>query len=126
MVRREEMLLLPRDFAHKVLFPVRVSGRVIIAQQFTAGIRHKGSESVERTADYKGPIRCTFFNRPLHGLPPVTADPSDNRGPHAGSPSGVAIAGLFSVVRLRTGRKTFCAKPFQDHTQRKVGIDVFD
>jgi hypothetical protein len=66
------------DFSQKVLLPVRISGRLIIAQQFTAGIRRKGSESVERTADDKGPIlsacfsivRFTDYHR-------VTADPTD-------------------------------------------------
>jgi hypothetical protein len=61
----------------KSLLPVRVSGRLTIAQQFTAGIRRKGSKSVERTADDMGLIRCICSTVRFTDYAPVTADPSD-------------------------------------------------
>jgi hypothetical protein len=65
------------DLAQKVFLPLRVSGRLTIAQQFTAGIGCKRSESVKRTADDKGLILCSFSTVRFTDYPQVTAHPSD-------------------------------------------------
>jgi len=42
-----------RGFAQEVVLSVRISGRLIVAQQFTAGIGQGGPKSVKRTAEDK-------------------------------------------------------------------------
>jgi hypothetical protein len=65
-------------FAQKVVLAVRVSGRLIIAQQFTAGRRSERPQSVERTAEVISLGYLLFFSRPLHGLDlTFVAVPSD-------------------------------------------------
>src|SRR5437667_12736258 len=44
------------------------SGRMIIAQQFTAGIVSKKSQSVKRTAEMISTRYLIFFSRSFHGL----------------------------------------------------------
>jgi hypothetical protein len=98
------------DFAQKVLLPVRGSGRLIIAQQFTAGIRRKGSESVERTADDIGPILSACFSIVrFTDYPRVTADPSDEPGSPRGQPAwGGSRWAILGRPLMRTGERLLC------------------
>jgi hypothetical protein len=48
---------------------VRISGRMTVAQQFTAGISGQSDvESVKRTTDKRNLQEIDNFGRPFHGL----------------------------------------------------------
>jgi len=66
-------------FAQKVAFTSPRSGRMIVAQQFTAGTKEpKDSQSVKRTAERSPARNLLLFSRPLHGLRPrLLNNPSD-------------------------------------------------
>ena len=84
-------------FAQKVVLSVRVSGRPIIAQQFTAGINERRAQSVKRTAECNGQISA-LFSRPFHGLRPMFAPlPAINRWAIIGRPLTRTGPGILFV-----------------------------
>ena len=82
----------------RVSVPVRVSGRLTLAQRFIAGNERKFATEVRETDDWKG-RREGAFSRPLHGLDFLRFHPSSE------------LLGYCQSSAARTGRITFCAKP---------------